>query len=215
MIEIYKITNKINGKMYIGASTRLNERKTEHFKPYRINSLKDKIPLYEAMDKYGREIFSFEVIERTTADKLDEREEHYIKEFNAVEKGYNVVETAHNMHDEDYTKEVHGSFFSEWNKKQWEDEDYRNRMSEQSSQVQKDRLKDPEYLAEKSAQLRKYTDSIKKTVGQYDKEGNLIAEYEGVREAERTLGLANDSVGKICRGVKGRKTAGGYVWKYL
>lgn len=200
--------------MYIGASTRLTERRTEHFKPYRISEFKDRLPLYRDMHKYGRENFKFEVIEKTTTDNLDEREEHYIEKFNTVKNGYNIASTAHPMHCEK-RKEFHGKFFSNWNKKQWQDEGYRKQMSKQSSRVQRKRLKDPEYLAKKSAQLRKYTDSIKKPVGQYDKEGNLIAEFEGVREAERALGLANDSVGKICRGVKGRKTAGGYVWKYL
>lgn len=201
--------------MYIGASTRLMKRKTEHFKPSRIKAYKDRLPLYRAMDKYGRENFVFEVIERTSAEKLDEREEYYIKKYNTVEEGYNVVRTSHNMHDEEYTKEVHGSFFTEWNKKQWQDEDYRKKRSEHSSLVQKERLKDPEYLAEKSKQLKNYTDSIKKPVGQFDKQGNLIAEFGGVREAERATGVSSQSISKVASGQKYRKTAGGFVWKYL
>lgn len=213
MIGVYKITNKINGKMYIGASINISDRKTQHFKPYRVNKYKDSLPLYQAIDKFGRENFSFEIIEETTVDKLDEREEHYIKEFNSVKEGYNVVATAHNMNDEEH-KKVHGKFFSEWNKKQWQNEEYRKERSEHSSLVQKERLKDPRYLAEKSKQLKKYTDSIKKPIEQYDKQGNLIAVYDGVREAERATGIGSSQISAVALGKPRRKSAGGFVWKY-
>lgn len=214
MIGVYKITNKINGKMYIGASARLMKRKTEHFKPSRIKTYKDRLPIYRAMDKYGRESFVFEIIEKTTAEQLDEREEYYINKYNTVEEGYNVVSTSHNMHDREYTKEVHGSFFSEWNKKQWKNEEYRKERSKRSSEYQKERLKDPEYLAEKSKQLKKYTDSIKKPIEQYDKQGNLIAVYDGVREAERATGIGSAQISAVALGKPKRKSAGGFVWKY-
>lgn len=212
MIGVYKIVNKINGKMYIGASVDVGRRRIEHFKPSRVEMFKDRLPLYEAIDKYGKENFTFEVIEETTLEKLEEREEYYINKFNTVEHGYNVVKTSHNMHDEDYALEVHGSFFSEWNKKQWQNEEYRKKMSEQSSLVQKERLKDPKYKAEKVKQLKRYTDTLKKTVEQYDKEGNLIAVYNGVREAERVTGINSQSISKVALGQ--RKTAGGYIWRY-
>jgi|SRR5699024_11081385 len=214
MIGVYKITNKINGKMYIGASIDIDRRKSEHFKPFRVNSFKDRLPLYHAIDKHGRENFDLEVLEETTIEELDEREEHYIKKFNTVENGYNVVSTSHNMHDEEYTKETHGKFFTEWNKKQWKNEDYRKMKSEQSSKLQKERLKDPKYLAEKSKQLKEYTDSIKKPVEQYDKQGNLIATYDGVREAERATGIGSSQISAVALGKPMRKSAGGYVWKY-
>lgn len=198
--------------MYIGASIDVDRRRIEHFKPFRVNSLKDRLPLYDAIAEYGRENFSFEVIEETTLDELEEREEYYINKYNTVEQGYNVVKTSHNMHDEEYVQEVHGSFFSEWNKKQWQDEEYRRKMSKQSSLVQKERLKDPKYRAEKAKQLKKYTDTLKKTVEQYDKEGNLIAVYNGTREAERVTGISSQSISKVALGQ--RKTAGGYIWRY-
>ena len=101
------------------------------------------------------------------------------------------------------------------NNKNWQDEEYRRKMSEMNSNLQKERLKDPEYLAEKSAQLKQYTDSIKKPVGQYDKQGNLIAEFGGVREAERATGIGSSLISAVAKGKKYRKSAGGYVWKFL
>lgn len=199
--------------MYIGGSTNLKRRKIDHFKPYRINKFKH-LPIYEAMLKHGRENFEFEVIERTTEKDLNAREEYYINKYNTAEDGYNVIRTAHAMSDEEYVKETHGKFFVEWNKKQWQDKDYKRKMSKQSSEVQKERLKDPNYLAEKSKQLKQYTDSIKKPVEQYDKQGNLIAIYNGVREAERATGVESSQISAVALGKPYRKSAGGFVWKY-
>lgn len=198
--------------MYIGASTNLSDRKRDHFKPYRINKLRH-LPIYEAISKYGKDNFVFEVIEKSTVEKLNEREEFYINKFNTVEKGYNVVRTSHMMQDKEY-KKVHGKFFTQWNESQWKNEEYRKERSKHSSQVQRERLKDPEYLAEKSRQLKKYTDSIKKPVEQYDKQGNLIATYGGVREAERATGIGSTQISAVALGKPMRKTAGGFVWKY-
>lgn len=54
--------------------------------------------------------------------------------------------------------------------------------------------------------------SDSKPVLQFDKEGNFIKEYPSMREAQRQTGIIG--IDKVCCGVKYRKTAGGYVWKY-
>ena len=54
--------------------------------------------------------------------------------------------------------------------------------------------------------------SDSKTVLQFDKKGNFIKEYPSMREAERQTGI--QGIDKVCAGVKYRKTAGGYVWRY-
>lgn len=73
MIGIYKITNKINGKFYIGQSVDIDRRFMEHRTPHgTMNSIK------LAMRKYGMENFSFEVIEECSEDKLNEREMYWI-----------------------------------------------------------------------------------------------------------------------------------------
>jgi len=85
MIGIYKIENKINGKMYIGQSNNIQRRFYEH----QTKGEKSRIPVDVAIQKYGKENFTFEVIEETTIEKLNEREEFWIAEFNSIEKGYN------------------------------------------------------------------------------------------------------------------------------
>ena len=101
------------------------------------------------------------------------------------------------------------------NVKNWRDPEYRKKKSIQSSKLQKQRLKDPKYLKEKSKQLKKYTDSIKKHVAQYDKDNHLIAVYDGVRIAERATGVSSQSISKVAKHQKYRKTAGGYRWEFV
>ena len=65
MAYIYKITNMVNGKSYIGKTERsIQERFREH-KKLRNNRKHEKRPLYTAMNKYGVKNFKLELLEKT------------------------------------------------------------------------------------------------------------------------------------------------------
>lgn len=226
MIGIYKIVNRNNGKVYIGQTTNFKNRIRNHELDHRReNDRRGQTLMYSDMRKQGFETFDFKMIETCKVDELDEREKYYILAYNSIDEeiGYNLTAESKGFRDERIIKAshapeimaMHGKRIREWNLRQWKDPVYRKERSEFSSDLQKERLKDPDYLKEKSAQLKVHTDSIKREVGQFDKQGNLIATFEGVREAERAMNLPNDTIGKVCRGVKYRKTAKGYIWKYL
>lgn len=89
---IYKITNNINNKVYIGQTTNsLNERIREYRNEYKHNP--NSRPIIRAMNKYGFNNFNFEIIDETDSKlKLDELERKYIKEYNSLitQNGYNV-----------------------------------------------------------------------------------------------------------------------------
>ena len=51
-----------------------------------------------------------------------------------------------------------------------------------------------------------------KSVIQYSKDGEFIAEYNSVMEASRYTGCDNSIICKCCKGT--RKSAGGFIWKY-
>lgn len=51
-----------------------------------------------------------------------------------------------------------------------------------------------------------------KTVLQYTLDGEFVAEYPSIREAERQTNISNQHIGMCCKGLQ--KTAGGFVWKY-
>lgn len=88
---IYKITNKINGKVYIGQTCQgLQKRKGEHI--YRFNLGERDHKLYLAMRKYGLENFAFEII-CNVFDKnhLNELEKYFIKKYDSFNHGYNMT----------------------------------------------------------------------------------------------------------------------------
>lgn len=93
---IYKITNDINNKIYIGLTNLQNpiDRWTKHLSDMNNAILYSKRPLYEAMHKYGTEHFHFEIIEET--NNPSEREQYWIKTLRTYIgfsdcKGYNAT----------------------------------------------------------------------------------------------------------------------------
>ncbi len=44
------------------------------------------------------------------------------------------------------------------------------------------------------------------------KDGQVLATYPSIKEAERVTGIYNSNIVKVCQGK--RKTAGGYQWRY-
>ena len=85
-VGIYKIQNQINGKIYIGQSVHIERRWQEHCRAS-AHSL-----IAKAIHKYGKENFTFEIIEECATDDLDRLEEQYIKQYDSlVPKGYNIV----------------------------------------------------------------------------------------------------------------------------
>lgn len=86
---IYKITNKINGKVYIGQTNNPTRRFQEH-KAKGYGQEEEKI-LYKAFDKYGIANFSFEIIEEV--ENYNEREKYWIQFYNSMTpNGYNMSE---------------------------------------------------------------------------------------------------------------------------
>lgn len=92
---VYKITNDVNEKIYIGKTELANphDRWKEHLSDY-IKERNANRPLYKAMKKYGSEHFHFEVIEET--NDTCEREKYWIDSLRTYVgfkdcKGYNAT----------------------------------------------------------------------------------------------------------------------------
>lgn len=86
---IYKITNRVNGKVYIGQTRfTVEHRFKQHLKNYNIEHRKQ--PLYKAFAEYGIENFIVEPIEKVDCDKLDEREIYWIAYYDSFKNGYNA-----------------------------------------------------------------------------------------------------------------------------
>lgn len=92
MQGIYKITNTITKKCYIGQTTNIKRRWNAHKNKY--NNPKDchyNIPLYTEMRKYGINNFKFEIIEECEKERLPEREKYWVKYFDCYKNGYNCT----------------------------------------------------------------------------------------------------------------------------
>lgn len=91
MIGIYKITNLVNGKVYIGQSVNIEKRFIAHKNvAFNKNYKSYNYPLYRAIRKYGLENFSFDVLEECTMSELNLKEILYIAKYKAHgNNGYN------------------------------------------------------------------------------------------------------------------------------
>ena len=112
---IYKIINLVDGKLYIGSSVRLRQRKHHHFSDLG----KDKHSnnhLQNAYNKYGKDNFKWEVIEYVEFNEekavlkinLLEREQYYLDLFKCYDDslGYNILAIAGSRLGDRHTKET-------------------------------------------------------------------------------------------------------------
>lgn len=85
---VYKITNILNSKCYIGATTKsLAERKQAHLRKYRSGYRNF---LYQAFEDFGLENFRWEIIDNANSiEELYRLEIFYISKYNSMDDGYN------------------------------------------------------------------------------------------------------------------------------
>ena len=73
-----------------------------------------------------------------------------------------------------------------------------------------------EYNNRYGTRIEKIRKASGKRVAQYDLQGNLIKIWNSISEAMRYFGCnGNSGISRVCRGVAGRKTYKGYIWKYV
>lgn len=99
-MQIYKITNLVNNKVYIGLTT---QELKKRWKGHKQSSKTDERPLYRSIRKYGLDNFTIETIEYVdNMQLLGERERYYIKLYNSQNPkfGYNLSAGGeHNQYD--------------------------------------------------------------------------------------------------------------------
>lgn len=202
---IYKITNDINNKMYIGLTNKSNpiDRWTRHLQDY--NKYLER-PLYRAMNKYGVEHFHFEVIEET--NNPAEREQYWISKLRTYIgfsdcNGYNA------------TLGGDGVFINtfENGEKEFIIELYKEGLScnEIAKQTNHSTETISNLLKENGIEVKIYLTKV----GQYTLEGEFLRDFPSAKQASEFLGKTGKGghIIEVCKGQ--RKTAYGYKWKYI
>lgn len=200
---IYKATNLVNGKVYIGQTVRtLDERIAEHIR--KRNSL-----LGQAIRKYGEECFSFEVIDTASnIEGLNKKEIYWIAFFDCeVPNGYNQCAGGENTigyHHKDSSKE-------------------KMRVAKEEAYCGTGNpFYGKKHSAEAKAKMSKarkgrvLTNEWKTKIGQglHKKVINLDTGevFESVKAAAERYGLKDTHITRVCKGK--RKRTGGFRWSH-
>lgn len=181
---IYKIKNKINGKIYIGSSRNIRLRWKEHRSAFKRQRGTNQY-FQRAYNKYGLNAFDFLVIEFCEVSTLIEREQYWLDFYKSYDKnlGYNANKTAESnrglKHSEESREKIRKSKLG-------------LKMSPEA--------KIGIYLANK------------KNVYMFDLSGVLIGGFDSVTKAANFTGVHKNNISACCRGKK--QSMGGFMWSY-
>ena len=211
---IYKITNEINDKVYIGKTlhSSIEQRFAEHCNDA-LKELENKRPLYSAMRKYGVDKFHIELIEEVSLELLSEREIYWIKYYNAYGAGgYNATLGEDGKQLYDYNAIVHGFLNGKM-------------VKELANEFEccTDTILNALHLAK--VDVKTIVDKSKgKSLRAKDKEGKIIQEFASRSEAvewlqanKYTISTNKDNItATIGRAANGKRaTAYGMIWENI
>jgi len=89
---IYIITNKVNGKQYVGQTIQNIKKRFDRHCQYYGSDAECKMAIKLAIHKYGRDNFEIKVLEECDPRLLDKREAYYISLYDTYNNGYNSTE---------------------------------------------------------------------------------------------------------------------------
>lgn len=195
--SIYRATNLITGKSYIGRTTSaLNKRLSWHYSNAKKRQHKHN-KFFDALLEFGVFDWEWDILETTNdKEKSYKLEEFYIQKYDAIENGYNTKPgdrtpwVKGKKMPEEFREKIRGKNNGMYGKTH--SEEYRIWRSEHMSKIQ---------LGKNNHTARKvYCIELDKT-------------WDTVKEASTGLGINKDSISHNCRGVN--KSAGGYHFKYV
>ena len=203
MAYIYKITNSINGKIYIGKTSRtIEERFREHCQDSKRRQAEHR-PLYSAMRKYGVQNFSVEEIEQCEDSAAEEREIYWISQYGSFGNGYNATIGGDGKPyiDRDLVIKTYK-------------EEQNQRKTAAKLGISTDSVHD--ILIQNNIPIKSNAEINSKAVAMLDKETlEVIQTFPSEAAANRFLGIPELSSGirDVCHGR--HKTSRGYAWKFV
>lgn len=211
MAQIYKITNMINNKIYIGETVRnVDVRWREHKNEALNEGHGYNYPIHMAMRKYGFNNFKIEILENCADEIRFERESYYIKLYSSHlrTKGYNIT--------------LEGSgvilYSSEDIKSAWDEglsiNEIAIRLGCHKSVVSK-RLRGLSVSEEEIKNRISLNSSMRQgqPIYQYSLNGELIKQWASASECARQTGYEQTAISNVCR--QEQYSAYGYLWKLV
>lgn len=182
---IYKITNKINNKFYIGSTINLYCRYYNHLKDLIKNTHCNEY-LQRSFNKYGNDSFTFEIIATCPKEYLLKLEQWFI---NNLKPNYNICKKAGNSLGYKHSEKT-------------------------KSKMKLNRIKYFKLNKVSDETKFKQSQSRKKPVLKLDMFNNIIEEYSSIKEANlaHNVKTMDGSISKVCKGKL--KTRHGFRWKY-
>jgi group I intron endonuclease len=186
---IYKITNLINNKVYIGQSKNINNREWNHFYWLERGEHHNE-HLQKSYNKYGKENFVFEVLEETI--DLDIRELFWINEYGGVnsELNYNLKDPK-SKEWSDYVRVKHGkkmlgennpNFGKNWTEEQKEKLSKQRKGKNLEERIGVEKAKLSKEKMSKSQKGRKHPEEVKEKIRQANIGKNNPAYGKGYKQ---------------------------------
>jgi hypothetical protein len=221
MVGIYKFTNIINNKSYIGRSVNIENRKLQHNSAsHNINTKEYNTYFHKAIRKYGIENFKFQILEECSCAELDKREQYWISFYQSNNPiyGYNMTSGGDKVYDNSktiYQYDNDGKFIQTF-KNAYEAGKILgiNPAHINGCALHRYGVKRAKgfIFAYEGDDLSWHFDyhSNKVPVYQLDKKGKIINQFNSIQEAGRLTNTDYRNIRKVIQGK--RQTAGGYIW---
>ncbi|HFK1435009.1 TPA: NUMOD3 domain-containing DNA-binding protein [Bacillus cereus] len=230
---IYKSTNTVNNKVYIGlTASKFEQRKRQH--KYSALTANSMCAFHLAIRKYGWDNFKWEIIdEAEDFEGLCEKEKYWISHYDSYGSyGYNETKGGDNgFLGETHSKETREKI-SRANKGRIASEETRKKMSETRKLITGDkhhlygktgekcfnygkRHSDDAKSKMRNAKLGKYTGKDSPhavSIIQLTIDNELVAKHDSVKDASVSVGGKSPNIVKVCKGE--RKSAYGFKWMY-
>lgn len=212
MHYLYKITDILNNKVYIGQTVDFNKRWGAH-KSYAKNPERTGQYIHRAMAKYGVENFIYEVIATClTQEAADEAEEILIKQYDSQNKeyGYNVKPGGNvATHSEETKQKLREAIINQIATRGHPAQGTK-RTPEQSKRLSQTRLEHPvDYTPEKRSNMSVAHIGIKDTEETKQKKSESArqawekrADYEGIKCQAPDCDVSGKAKYKIIEGTR-------------
>lgn len=216
---VYKATNKVNGKSYIGQTVDFRSRVWQHMRCYEREDCK----FHDAIKEFGIDNFDFDIIDTTDSEeKAVELEKYYIEKYDTYHTGYNMNKGGVGGHNSSAVVclEFDGTYVCRYDSAQeaqrlggYCNSDVLLCCKGINSRCQdKIFMFESDYIENGPKKYKKPESKRMKSIVQCGMDGTVIAKYNSVTDAAKKTKILRTRISSALIGAA--KTAGGFIFVY-